>query len=254
MRYLDRGVVYPDVDELRASPAGRGSWTPRSSPMSCGLRCARSMRTRTMRSMGDALENVLEAMSPAEAFNFGSALNQIGKSASRLASDPAFIQVVRTAAPIAGGAVGTAIGGPLGTAVGSQLGTSRGERPACQGRTAAGGRAACRRAACCRACAGYGGAPTGVPHSHRISRPHRASRPRRRPRRSLHACLRAQRRCPRSQRFRPHRHRRRRWRGARRPRRRLWCFASSAMCCRACWRRLLASTAASRSAAFPPRR
>ena len=73
--------------------------------------------------MGDALENVLDSMSPAEAFNFGSALNQIGKSASRLASDPAFIQVVRTAAPIAGGALGTAIGGPLGTALGSRLGT-----------------------------------------------------------------------------------------------------------------------------------
>ena len=62
--------------------------------------------------MGDALETVLDSMSPAEAFSFGSALNQIGKSASRLASDPAFIQVVRTAAPIAGGALGTVIGGP----------------------------------------------------------------------------------------------------------------------------------------------
>ena len=72
--------------------------------------------------MGDALESVLDSMTPAEAFNFGSALNQIGKSASRLASDPAFIQVVRTAAPMAGGALGTAIGGPLGTAVGSRLG------------------------------------------------------------------------------------------------------------------------------------
>jgi hypothetical protein len=73
--------------------------------------------------MGDALESILDSMTPAEAFNFGSALNQIGKSASRLASDPAFVQVVRTAAPIAGGAVGTAIGGPLGTALGSRLGT-----------------------------------------------------------------------------------------------------------------------------------
>jgi hypothetical protein len=72
--------------------------------------------------MGDALESVLDSMTPAEAFSFGSALNQIGKSATRLASDPAFIQVVRTAAPIAGGAVGTAIGGPLGTVLGSRLG------------------------------------------------------------------------------------------------------------------------------------
>ncbi len=73
--------------------------------------------------MGDALENVLDSMSQAEAFNFGSALNQIGKSASRLASDPAFTQVLRTAAPIVGGAAGTALGGPLGAAVGSKLGT-----------------------------------------------------------------------------------------------------------------------------------
>jgi hypothetical protein len=73
--------------------------------------------------MADALDNVLDAMSPAEAFNFGSAFNQIGKSASRLASDPAFIQIARTAAPIAGGALGTLIGGPVGTALGSKLGT-----------------------------------------------------------------------------------------------------------------------------------
>ena len=73
--------------------------------------------------MGDALGNILDSMTPAEGFNFMSALNQIGKSASRLASDPTFVQVMRTAAPIAGGALGTAIGGPLGTALGSQLGT-----------------------------------------------------------------------------------------------------------------------------------
>ena len=72
--------------------------------------------------MDDALENVLDSMSPAEAFNFGSALNQIGKSAGRLVSDPTFVPVVRTAVPIAGGAVGTLIGGPVGTALGSQLG------------------------------------------------------------------------------------------------------------------------------------
>jgi hypothetical protein len=72
--------------------------------------------------MGDALADVLDSMSPAEAFNFSSALNQIGKSASRLTSDPTFIQIARTAAPIAGGALGTVIGGPVGTALGSKLG------------------------------------------------------------------------------------------------------------------------------------
>lgn len=73
--------------------------------------------------MGDALENVLDSMSAAEAFNFGSALSQISKSASKLASDPTFAQIVRTAAPIAGGALGTVIGGPVGTALGTQLGS-----------------------------------------------------------------------------------------------------------------------------------
>jgi hypothetical protein len=72
--------------------------------------------------MADALDNVLGSMSPAEAFNFKSALNQIGQSASKLAADPNFQQIVRTAAPIAGGALGTVIGGPLGTAIGTQLG------------------------------------------------------------------------------------------------------------------------------------
>jgi hypothetical protein len=72
--------------------------------------------------MADALENVLDSMSAAEAFNVGSALRQIGNSAGKLASDPTFAQIVRTAAPAAGGMLGTFIGGPLGTAVGTQLG------------------------------------------------------------------------------------------------------------------------------------
>lgn len=72
--------------------------------------------------MQDALDNVLDAMSPAEGFNFGAALSQIGKSASRLASDPTFVQIAKTAAPIAGGALGSLVGGPIGTALGTQLG------------------------------------------------------------------------------------------------------------------------------------
>ena len=73
--------------------------------------------------MEDALANVLDSLSPAEAFNFGSALNQIGKSASRVVSDPAFVSVARTALPVLGGAAGTLIGGPVGTAVGGKLGS-----------------------------------------------------------------------------------------------------------------------------------
>jgi hypothetical protein len=71
--------------------------------------------------MGDALENVLDSMSAAEAFNFGSALSQIGKSASSLVRDPTFQQIVRTAAPIAGRVAG-AYFGPAGSALGGELG------------------------------------------------------------------------------------------------------------------------------------
>ena len=73
--------------------------------------------------MEDALANVLDSLSPAEAFNFASALNQIGKSASQVVSDPAFVSVARTALPVLGGAAGTLIGGPAGTALGGKLGS-----------------------------------------------------------------------------------------------------------------------------------
>ena len=71
----------------------------------------------------DAATDMMSAMSPAEAFNFGAALSQIGKSAGRLASDPTFASIARTVAPAAGGALGTFIGGPLGTKLGSEIGT-----------------------------------------------------------------------------------------------------------------------------------
>lgn len=72
--------------------------------------------------MAEALGNVLESMSPAEAFNFGSALSSITNSAKKLVSDPTFIQVAKTVAPIAAGAIGTTFGGPIGGALASQLG------------------------------------------------------------------------------------------------------------------------------------
>ena len=122
MSHLDSGVLYPAAGEQTSEYA----WTEdlRTNELADVLRSAmrEEYADASDEEMEDALENVLEAMSPAEAFNFGSALSQIGKSAGRLASDPAFIQVVRTAAPIAGGALGTLVGGPVGTAVGSQLG------------------------------------------------------------------------------------------------------------------------------------
>jgi hypothetical protein len=74
--------------------------------------------------MDEALFGVLESMSPAEAFNFTKALQQISKGAGQALSDPVVGQIVRTALPIVGGAAGTVIGGPLGTALGSSLGTA----------------------------------------------------------------------------------------------------------------------------------
>ena len=71
--------------------------------------------------IGDAHANVLDSVSPAEAINFASVLNRIGKSASQLVSDPTFASVAGTALPILGGAAGTLVGGPAGTAVGTAL-------------------------------------------------------------------------------------------------------------------------------------
>lgn len=123
MERLDRDGIYPAVGGLM----GEAGWAEALGAEELGDVLRSAMREEyadaTVEEMGDALVNVLDAMSPAEAFNFSSALSQIGKSASQLASDPAFIQIARTAAPIAGGALGTVIGGPVGTALGSQLGT-----------------------------------------------------------------------------------------------------------------------------------
>ncbi|TDC52904.1 hypothetical protein E1212_07100 [Jiangella ureilytica] len=70
-----------------------------------------------------AVADVLDELSPAEAFGFGKALRQLGGGAGKLVSDPAFAQIAGRVLPVAGAAAGTAIGGPLGTAVGTQLGS-----------------------------------------------------------------------------------------------------------------------------------
>ena len=122
MRDLDGGIRYPTAGTV----AGEMAWADVMSPEEVAdvLRSAlrEEYEDASDEEIADALENVLDSMSAAEGFNFGSALKQIGNSAGKLASDPAFAQIVRTAAPIAGGALGTFIGGPLGTAVGTQLG------------------------------------------------------------------------------------------------------------------------------------
>ena len=100
MRRLDDSGGHPAVGSL----LGEAAWTENSSPEELADVLRSALRDEhadaSDAEMGDALENVLDSMSAAEAFNFGSALSQIGKSASKLAADPAFAQIVRTAAPI----------------------------------------------------------------------------------------------------------------------------------------------------------
>lgn len=73
--------------------------------------------------MEDALANVLDSLSPAEAFNFASAFDRIKKGSSPLISDPAFVSVARTALPVLTGTAGRVIGGETGATLGGQLGS-----------------------------------------------------------------------------------------------------------------------------------
>lgn len=75
-------------------------------------------------SLEEAVTSVFDDLSPAESFNFGKALQQLGQTAASAVSDPRVAQIVGTALPIAGGALGTVLGGPAGTALGSTLGSA----------------------------------------------------------------------------------------------------------------------------------
>jgi len=70
----------------------------------------------------EALDNVLDSMSAAEALNFTNALKQIERASGQLLASPAAGRIAGTALPLAGTALGTVIGGPAGTAIGSGLG------------------------------------------------------------------------------------------------------------------------------------
>lgn len=98
MRYLDEGEFHPDAF------AGEEIWAEDLDDVDLtdALRSALSEEyaDASDEEIDDALANVLDSMSAAEAFNFTSALNRIGKSASQLASDPAFAAVAQTALPI----------------------------------------------------------------------------------------------------------------------------------------------------------
>jgi hypothetical protein len=121
VRYLDEGEFYPGAF------ADEDSWAEDldAADLTDALRSALSedYAEASDEEIGDALANVLDSMSAAEAFNFGSALNRIGKGASQLVSDPTFAAIAQTALPIIGSAAGTMIGGPAGTALGGKLGS-----------------------------------------------------------------------------------------------------------------------------------
>jgi hypothetical protein len=123
VRRLDYGGGDPAVGAM----LGEAAWAEVLSPEELADVLRSSLRAEYDgvgdAEMVDALDSVLDSMSAAEAFNFGSALGQIGKGVSKLTSDPAFAQVVQAAAPIAGGTLGSLIGGPVGAKVGSQLGS-----------------------------------------------------------------------------------------------------------------------------------
>jgi hypothetical protein len=115
--------IYPAVGAY----SGQGGWTEgqHAEELAGVLRSTLHERYAEASDEGieDALANVLDCMSPAEALNFTSALNRIGKGASQLISDPAFASIAQTALPVLGGAAGTLIGGPAGTALGGKLGS-----------------------------------------------------------------------------------------------------------------------------------
>lgn len=123
MRRLDERDIYPAV----YAPADGVGWTEGldAEDLADVLRSVlhEGYADASDEEMSDALANVLDSISPAEAFNFASALDRIGKGASQLISDPTFAAVAQTALPILGGAAGTMIGGPIGTALGGKLGS-----------------------------------------------------------------------------------------------------------------------------------
>jgi hypothetical protein len=116
-------MPYP-YESYRYPVAGEAGWETMPADLAEALRSALhdGYSDASDAEMDDAVANVLDSMSAAEAFNFASALNQIGKGAGQLISDPTFQAVARTALPAVAGIAGGAIGGPLGAAVGSQLG------------------------------------------------------------------------------------------------------------------------------------
>ena len=119
MRHLDERYFSPAED---AADWAEG---PDTAELAEALRSAldEGYAEASDEAMDDALANVLDSMSPAEGFNFASALDRISKGAGHLMSDPTFVAVAQTALPIVAGAAGTALGGPIGGALAGKLGS-----------------------------------------------------------------------------------------------------------------------------------
>ncbi|MCP4470113.1 MAG: hypothetical protein GY815_05420 [Gammaproteobacteria bacterium] len=80
----------------------------------------------TAEQLQQALSNIRETMTPAEAFNFNKVLRSVSKAGQSMLKNPVAGQIAKTALPIAGGALGTVVGGPIGTALGAKLGQAAG--------------------------------------------------------------------------------------------------------------------------------
>jgi hypothetical protein len=71
--------------------------------------------------VAEALDDALDALSPAEAFSFTNALRQIERAAGQAMADPTVRQVAGAALPVAGAAIGGPAGGLLGNVVAQRL-------------------------------------------------------------------------------------------------------------------------------------
>lgn len=123
MRRLDESGTYPAAG-IRTSQAAWAAGLDEE--LADVLRSALHERyaDASDEEMDEALANVLDSMSPAEASDFASALHRIGRGAGQVVSDPAFVSIAQTALPLLGAAAGGMIGGPMGTQLGSTIGSA----------------------------------------------------------------------------------------------------------------------------------
>jgi hypothetical protein len=116
MTGMDDGYGYPATRELwQTGDLGAGNTEILRSALHAGYAAASDDEVE------DALGNIVESMSPAEALNFASALQRMGKSAVQLMSDPTVASIAQTALPVVGGAIAGPAGASLGTLAASAL-------------------------------------------------------------------------------------------------------------------------------------